>query len=191
MIAEPEGFRRAQTGNHPGPRRHGMTGVRSGCRVASVCRVENLLERAKVAELAALRGLDEGRSIRALQIHGSSFLVQVSGVAARVRSLRTLAGAREVGNGGCPERREILPDSSSTALVNITIRSVPDEVRNELAARAKRSGRSLQEYLTAELARIASTPSPDDTLARIREHARSYPRVSTAEILDARDADRR
>jgi hypothetical protein len=56
---------------------------------ASVCRVENLLERAKVF---ALRGLDEGRSIRALQIHGSSFLVQVSGVAARVRSLRTLVG---------------------------------------------------------------------------------------------------
>ncbi|GAA4383672.1 hypothetical protein GCM10023152_34090 [Agromyces bauzanensis] len=75
--------------------------------------------------------------------------------------------------------------------VNITIRSVPDDVRDELAARAKRSGRSLQEYLTAELARIASTPSPDDTLARIREHARGYPRVSTAEILDARDADRR
>lgn len=75
--------------------------------------------------------------------------------------------------------------------MNITIRSVPDEVRDELAARAKRSGRSLQEYLTAELARIASAPSADDTLARIREHARGYPPVSTAEILDARDADRR
>jgi hypothetical protein len=75
--------------------------------------------------------------------------------------------------------------------VNITIRAVPDEVRDELAARAKRSGRSLQEYLTAELARIAATPSADDALAAIRQHARSYPRVSTDDILDARDADRR
>jgi plasmid stability protein len=75
--------------------------------------------------------------------------------------------------------------------VNITIRSVPDEVRDELAARAKRSGRSLQEYLTATLTRIASTPSPDDTLARIREHARAYPAVSTSDILHARAENRR
>ncbi|MUN08964.1 FitA-like ribbon-helix-helix domain-containing protein [Agromyces luteolus] len=74
--------------------------------------------------------------------------------------------------------------------VNITIRAVPDAVRDELAARAKRSGRSLQEFLTAELRRLAATPSADDTLAAIREHARSYPSVSTGDILDARDADR-
>ena len=75
--------------------------------------------------------------------------------------------------------------------MNITIRSVPDEVRDELAARAKRSGRSLQEYLAAALTRLASSPSSEDALARAREHARAYPPVSTAEILDARDADRR
>ena len=75
--------------------------------------------------------------------------------------------------------------------VNITIRAVPDEVRDELASRAKRSGRSLQEYLTVTLTRIASSPSPDDVLARIREHSRSYPPVATSEILDARASDRR
>jgi len=75
--------------------------------------------------------------------------------------------------------------------VNITIRAVPDEVRDELAARARRSGRSLQEYLTAALTRIASTPSAEDALAAIREHARSYSPVSTHDILDARNADRR
>lgn len=32
-------------------------------------------------------------------------------------------------------------------MVSITIRDVPQETRNELAARAARSGRSLQEYL--------------------------------------------
>ncbi len=75
--------------------------------------------------------------------------------------------------------------------MNITIRAVPDEVRDELAARARRSGRSLQEYLTAALTRLASTPSADDALATIRQHARSYPDVSTDDILDSRDADRR
>ena len=35
--------------------------------------------------------------------------------------------------------------------VAITIRDVPDEVRDELAARAARSGQSLQEYLRAVL----------------------------------------
>lgn len=75
--------------------------------------------------------------------------------------------------------------------MNITIRAVPDEVRDELAARARRSGRSLQEYLTATLTRIASTPSPDDALARIQEHARAYPAISTTDILDARAEDRR
>ena len=33
--------------------------------------------------------------------------------------------------------------------VTITIRNVPDDVRNRLAARAAGSGRSLQEYLKA------------------------------------------
>ncbi|MBM7505944.1 hypothetical protein ACFPER_02430 [Agromyces aurantiacus] len=75
--------------------------------------------------------------------------------------------------------------------VNITIRSVPDEVRDELAARARRSGRSLQEYLVNELRRIAASPSADDALAAIRQHARSYPPISTDDILTARDADRR
>lgn len=75
--------------------------------------------------------------------------------------------------------------------VNITIRAVPDDVRDELAARAKRSGRSLQEYLTAALVRLASTPSGDDALASIRQHSRAYPTISTNDILDARDADRR
>ncbi|WP_396654373.1 FitA-like ribbon-helix-helix domain-containing protein, partial [Microbacterium sp.] len=33
--------------------------------------------------------------------------------------------------------------------VAITVRNVPDDVRDELASRAARSGRSLQEYLSA------------------------------------------
>lgn len=51
----------------------------------------------------------------------------------------------------------------------ITVRNVPDETRNELAARAARSGRSLQEYLRAELIRLAGSVSADDWLAQARE----------------------
>lgn len=37
----------------------------------------------------------------------------------------------------------------------ITIRDVPDDARDQLAARASASGRSLQQYLRAELIRLA------------------------------------
>ncbi|CAN5348520.1 hypothetical protein BH20ACT5_BH20ACT5_18280 [soil metagenome] len=74
----------------------------------------------------------------------------------------------------------------------ITIRNVPDDARDELAARAKRSGRSLQAYLRAELIRLASVPSVDDWLAAVKaERAVSDTRLSTADILAAIDADRR
>jgi antitoxin FitA len=74
----------------------------------------------------------------------------------------------------------------------ITIRHVPDEVRNELAARAARSGRSLQEYMLNELVRLSSKPPVDDLLDAIRERKRRSPnRVDREAILADRDADRR
>lgn len=74
----------------------------------------------------------------------------------------------------------------------ITIRNVPDDTRNELAARAARSGRSLQEYLKAELVRLASTPTMEDWLALVREQKEQFGgRLSAKDILAARDADRR
>ena len=77
-------------------------------------------------------------------------------------------------------------------MVALTIRNVPDEVRDVLAARAARSGRSLQEYLASLLAELAAKPSVDDVLARARERARiTGSSVSVEDILAARDADRR
>ena len=77
-------------------------------------------------------------------------------------------------------------------MVALTIRNVPDEVRDELAARAARSGRSLQEYLAAALTEMASRPTVEDVLARARERvSRTSSRVAVDDILDARDADRR
>jgi len=74
----------------------------------------------------------------------------------------------------------------------ITIRNVPKSVRDELAARAARSGRSLQEYLLAELAELTDRPDPDDWMARVRAEARlSGADLSAADLLADKDADRR
>lgn len=75
--------------------------------------------------------------------------------------------------------------------VNITVRNVPDEVRDELAARAARSGRSLQEYLSRELQRIAAQPSVVEAIANARLSAQTYPELSMDDIVDAVNAGRR
>ncbi len=75
---------------------------------------------------------------------------------------------------------------------SITIRDVPAETRDELAARAARTGRSLQEYLRLRLIEIARRPEPEDWLARIRERkAHTASSLSRASILSHREADRR
>ncbi len=75
--------------------------------------------------------------------------------------------------------------------VSMTIRDIPDDVRNELAARAARQGQSLQEYMRGAIIDFAWRPSNEDVLAQIREHARSLPPISTEEILDAIHEGRR
>lgn len=82
--------------------------------------------------------------------------------------------------------------SSAPMSVNITIRNVPDEVRDELAGRAARQGRSLQEYLSRELRRLAGRPDAEAWLERVRRRkAVEASRLSADEILAFRDADRR
>jgi plasmid stability protein len=76
--------------------------------------------------------------------------------------------------------------------VAITIRGVPDEVRDELAARAARSGQSLQEYLRGVLVEYAARPPVGDVIARARARVTTTgSRVDAATILGARDADRK
>ncbi len=75
---------------------------------------------------------------------------------------------------------------------SITIRNVPDDVRDELASRAARAGRSLQEHLRSELIELARRPSVEQLLDRVRERkATTSTRLSIEEILGYRDADRR
>jgi hypothetical protein len=76
--------------------------------------------------------------------------------------------------------------------VAITIRNVPDEVRNTLAARAAQSGRSLQEYLLLELKTMASKPTVEEILDRIRVRAEAEGITEGATaILEALDETRR
>jgi antitoxin FitA len=76
--------------------------------------------------------------------------------------------------------------------VAITVRDVPDEVRDELAARAARAGKSLQEYLRGMLIDSASRPPVADVIARARARVSATGAQLDAEsIIAARDADRR
>ena len=76
--------------------------------------------------------------------------------------------------------------------VAITVRDVPDAVRDELAGRAARAGKSLQEYLRSMLVEAASRPSAEDVIARARARVDATGvRVSGDAILAARDTDRR
>ncbi len=81
---------------------------------------------------------------------------------------------------------------NASMTVQITIRNVPSEVREELAARAASEGKSLQSYLRGELLRIAGKPSMHAWLVRVRQRAEdAATRLTALEIVQARDADRK
>lgn len=77
-------------------------------------------------------------------------------------------------------------------MVAMTVRDVPDEVRDELAARAARAGKSLQEYLRALLVSAVDKPSLEDVLARARARVTATGvRLDPEATLAARNAERR
>jgi plasmid stability protein len=76
--------------------------------------------------------------------------------------------------------------------IQITIRDVPEKIRDELAGRAALQGQSMQEFLRGELERLASRPSLKSWLEQVRSRKRaSQTRVSARQIMKSRDADRR
>jgi plasmid stability protein len=76
--------------------------------------------------------------------------------------------------------------------VQITIRAVPERVKDELASRAALQGKSMEEFLRAELERIASRPTIEGWLEQVRKRKRaSQVRLSARQILEHREADRR
>ena len=54
---------------------------------------------------------------------------------------------------------------------HILVRDVPEDVHRKLTQRAGASGTSLQAYLSAELARLAETPTLDEMIARIEQRS--------------------
>lgn len=76
--------------------------------------------------------------------------------------------------------------------ISITVRDVPEETRNELAARAALAGRSLQEYLRAKLVELAGQPDAEALVARIRARKAAHSvSLGAEQILAQRDEDRR
>lgn len=52
---------------------------------------------------------------------------------------------------------------------NVLIRDLPEEVHTELVRRSGQRGQSLQQYLAAELTRLATSPTLDDVLKRLEQ----------------------
>ena len=77
-------------------------------------------------------------------------------------------------------------------MAQITIRNVPDEVRDVLKARAARRHQSMQEYILGELEHLASKLPTDEWIDEVRAHkAKMTSNVTTESILRHRDADKR
>jgi antitoxin FitA len=67
---------------------------------------------------------------------------------------------------------------------NVQIREVPDDVHEALVRKADRAGQSLQQFLSAQLERIASTPTLDEVIDRIEGRAKgSLPSRSAVAVL--------
>lgn len=55
----------------------------------------------------------------------------------------------------------------NASMPNVLIRGLDPGVHATLVARAEREGRSLQQYLSAELAKLAARPTPAELFAEI------------------------
>ncbi|MDR1442225.1 MAG: hypothetical protein LBJ02_07560 [Bifidobacteriaceae bacterium] len=73
----------------------------------------------------------------------------------------------------------------------MTIRNIPAGARDELAARAARSGRSMQEYVLGLLVSEASRPPQAEVLAELRARARTMPPLEEGSVGADLAADRR
>ena len=54
---------------------------------------------------------------------------------------------------------------------HVLVRNIPEDVHRKLTQRARATGTSLQRYLSAELARLAETPTLDEIIARIERRS--------------------
>lgn len=71
---------------------------------------------------------------------------------------------------------------------NVQIRDVPEDVHAALVRRAELAGQSLQQFLAAQLATIAATPTLEEMLDRIERRPKG--RLSRRDAIDAVAAQR-
>jgi len=68
-------------------------------------------------------------------------------------------------------------------MTNVLIRDLPEKTHRSLQRRAEAQGQSLQQYLAAELDRLAALPSLDEVLRRIE--SRNGGRIGFEEAADS------
>jgi hypothetical protein len=73
-------------------------------------------------------------------------------------------------------------------MTNVLIRDLTDETHRELLRRAQERGQSLQQYLAAELTRLAVSPTLEDVLRRVdtRRGGRVGLAQAAADLADER-----
>lgn len=76
----------------------------------------------------------------------------------------------------------------NACMPNVQVRGVPNEVHEALLRRAEQAGQSLQQFLAAQLALIAATPTVDDMLDRLE--GRPKGRLSAESAIAALDEQR-
>jgi plasmid stability protein len=65
----------------------------------------------------------------------------------------------------------------------IQIRNVPDDVHRTLKSRAALAGKSLSDYLLAEVEQIAARPTLEEMLERLKKLPPVDPPISSAELI--------
>ena len=65
----------------------------------------------------------------------------------------------------------------------IQIRNVPDSLHRRLKSRAAVAGRSLSDYLLAELERVESLPTREEMLERLHKRSRVTLTVAAADVI--------
>lgn len=79
----------------------------------------------------------------------------------------------------------------TACMPNVQIREVPDDVHEALVRKAELAGQSLQQYLSAQLAMLATIPTIDEVLDRIEHRPKGrLSRVSAREALQDERARR-
>jgi antitoxin FitA len=75
----------------------------------------------------------------------------------------------------------------------VQIRNVPDPLHRKLKARAANAGRTLSDYLLAELERLASRPTRDEMLSRLHSRRRVTLKTAASTVIrqERESSDRR